>query len=47
MKVLISGYGKMGHMVETSLARHGIELAGATDDVCSVPDDVAAESYHT
>ncbi len=44
MKVLISGYGKMGHMVETSLARHGIELAGATDDVCSVPDDVAAES---
>ena len=34
----------MGHMVETSLARHGIELAGATDDVCSVPDDVAAES---
>ena len=44
MKVVISGYGKMGHMVESSLLKHGIELACATEDVCAVPDALAAES---
>ena len=44
MKVVISGYGKMGHMVEAALKRRGIELACATEDVCSVPADIAAES---
>lgn len=44
MKVVISGYGKMGHMVEDVLKRRGIELACATEDVCNVPKDVAAES---
>ena len=33
MKVIISGYGKMGHMVEEALKRRGIELALATEDV--------------
>ena len=43
MKVIISGYGRMGHMVEGVLQRRGIELVCASEDVCSVPDDVAAE----
>lgn len=33
----------MGHMVETVLRRRGIELACASDDVCSVPDELAAQ----
>lgn len=44
MKIVISGYGKMGHMVETVLLRRGIEPALATEDVCSVPDSLASES---
>lgn len=43
MKVIISGYGKMGHMVEEALKRRGIELALATEDVCNVPRDLAKE----
>ncbi|MBQ5582861.1 MAG: hypothetical protein IIU68_05875, partial [Bacteroidales bacterium] len=43
MKVVISGYGKMGHMIEAVLQRRGIELAMASEDVCSVPDDLARE----
>lgn len=42
MKVIISGYGRMGHMVEASLAERGIELVLATDDVCSVDDALAS-----
>lgn len=44
MKVVISGYGKMGHMVEAVLRRRGIPLACASEDVCSVPDEIARES---
>jgi len=44
MKVVISGYGKMGHMVEAVLERRGIELALATEDVCSVDPQLARES---
>ena len=44
MKVVISGYGRMGHMVEAALQRRGIELACASEDVCNVPDEVAHES---
>ncbi len=44
MKIVISGYGKMGHMVEASLLKRGIEPVLATEDVCSVPDEIAAES---
>lgn len=43
MKVIISGYGKMGHMVEAVLQRRGIELALATEDVCSVDPALAGE----
>ena len=34
MKVIISGYGRMGHMVEKELARRGIELVAASEDRC-------------
>ena len=43
MKVIISGYGKMGHMIEKVLLRKGIELALATEDVCSVDPSLAKE----
>ena len=43
MKVIISGYGKMGHMVEAVLQRRGIPLECATEDVCAVPEEVARE----
>ncbi len=43
MKVLISGYGRMGHMIEKVLSRQGIELAAATEDVCATPPELARE----
>ena len=43
MKVYISGYGKMGHMVEKALALRGIECAGASEDITSVDPAVAKE----
>ncbi len=43
MKVVISGYGKMGHMVEQVLTRRGIEIALATEDVCSIDRELASE----
>lgn len=43
VKVIISGYGKMGHIVENELKAKGIELILATDDICSVPKETASE----
>ena len=43
MKVIISGYGKMGHMIEKVLERRGIELALATEDICAVDPALAKE----
>ena len=43
MKVVISGYGKMGHMIEDVLIRRGIELVEASEDICSVPVEIARE----
>ena len=43
MKVIISGYGKMGHMVEAALQRRGIELVCASEDICAIPKEVAKE----
>ena len=43
MKIVISGYGKMGHMIEAVLKRRGIELALASEDVCAVDPALAAE----
>lgn len=43
MKVIISGYGKMGHMIEGVLARRGIELVCASEDVCALDPAVTRE----
>ncbi len=43
LKVIISGYGKMGHMIEKELLRRGIHLELASEDICSVPVEVARE----
>lgn len=43
IKVIISGYGRMGHMVEQELLRRGIPLVEASEDICSVPVETARE----
>ena len=43
IKVVISGYGKMGHMVEKELQSRGIELVDASEDITATPKDVAKE----
>lgn len=43
MKVIISGYGRMGHMVEEELNRRGIELVEASEDICAVAPEVAGQ----
>lgn len=44
MKVVISGYGKMGRMIEGVLIKRGIEIAAITEDVQSVDPAIAKES---
>ena len=41
--VIISGYEKMGHMVEKELKDRGIELVEASEDITSIPSEVAAQ----
>ncbi len=43
MKAIISGYGRMGHMVEKKLAEHGIELALASEDIQAVDPALAKQ----
>jgi 4-hydroxy-tetrahydrodipicolinate reductase len=43
VKVIISGYGKMGHMVEKALQERGVELVLATNDIRAVDPAVAKE----
>ena len=43
MKVILSGYGRMGHMVEKELARRGIELVEASEDITSVDPAIAKD----
>lgn len=45
IRIVISGYGKMGHMVETAaLARpHDIKVELCSEDICSVPVELARE----
>ena len=43
MKVVISGYGRMGHMVEAALEAKGIERAGASEDIAAFDKALAAE----
>lgn len=44
IQVVISGYGRMGHMVEVELNRRGIKIVAASEDICSVPVELARES---
>jgi len=44
MKVVISGYGRMGHMVEARLRARGIEPALCSEDICSVDPALAREA---
>ena len=44
MKVFISGYGKMGHIVEKLLREKGLECSGVSEDVTSADVRTAAES---
>jgi len=44
IKIVISGYGKMGHMVEKALLEKGVTPVLATDDICSVDPALAGES---
>ena len=43
IKVVISGYGRMGRMVESVLKSRGIECAGSSEDIVSFDKDVAKE----
>lgn len=43
MKVVISGYGKMGRMVEKVLLERNIECAGKSEDIRSFDKSLAAE----
>lgn len=43
MKVIISGYGKMGHMIEKELRARGIELVEASEDITATRPEVARE----
>ena len=44
VKIVISGYGKMGHMIEQAALQKGVRVAGITEDVCAFDPAVAAES---
>ena len=44
MKVVISGYGKMGRMVETILAQKNIECAGCSESITDFDKTLAKES---
>lgn len=43
LKVIISGYGRMGHMVEARLKARGINPVAASEDICAVDPAVARE----
>lgn len=43
LKVVISGYGRMGHNVEAVLKARGIECAGASEDIASFDKALAKE----
>lgn len=43
-KYVISGYGRMGHMVEAALKARDITGVYPTEDVCATPVDLASQS---
>lgn len=44
MKVVISGYGRMGHMIEAELRRQGIEIAAISEDIQQIDPAIAREA---
>lgn len=42
IKAMISGYGKMGHMVEKELQNRGVEIVGASEDITATDPALAA-----
>lgn len=43
MKVVISGYGRMGHMIEAELLRQHIEIAAISEDITTIDEALARE----
>lgn len=43
IKVIISGYGRMGHMIEKELLSRGIELVEASENITATDPEVARE----
>ena len=43
IKVIISGYGRMGHMIEKELLHRGIELVEASEIISATDPDIARE----
>lgn len=43
IKVILSGYGKMGHIIEKELLRQGIPLVEASEDITATDPTVARE----
>lgn len=43
IQVIISGYGRMGHMIEKELIRRGIPIAEKSEDITSVDPALAKE----
>ena len=43
IKVIISGYGRMGHMIERELQNRGIELVEASENISATDPEVARE----
>ena len=43
IKVIISGYGKMGHMVEKELAKQGLELVEASENITATDPAIAKQ----
>ena len=43
IKVIISGYGRMGHMIEKELCSRGIELVEASENITATDPAVAKE----
>ena len=43
MKIIISGYGRMGHMIESRLKERGITPEACSEDICATPAELAGE----
>ena len=43
IKAVISGYGRMGHMIEAALQAKGIEVVGASEDIAAFDGSLAGE----